>query len=318
MFNYFIFASLLICGYAVAEPGFVDTRQKVIYPVSLAGLDYRYVKPQDEPETGYRLKYSNEGTTVDVIVSAPTTSVNGGLKSEAITAAITSFRDELETKKANGEYLDVKDAGAAIVPKEGNVRFRMAAFKLSQKTPNAVAQLYTTLYVTVCRDLIFQLTLTFPEENRAQARTVHEKLTEEMAAILETPVSQKELILALVTICNRDPMSYAGRSAAQFLVEYAQTNEEVTVNIYPHLLPWLERGQAVRGGELIVCAYAAGVLEYLYKNDLKMGGEVQGFEHMLRVYKKLREKESVDRISELETWASNPDPKALFEELLVQ
>jgi hypothetical protein len=141
-------------------------------------------------------------------------------------------------------------------------------------------------------------------------------MVSQLVRMLTVPPTDEERVLAACSLFLADPNSYAGRSAAQHVMAYANTKGDL--NIYPHFFVWPTGYYSKpKNADLLIVAYLAGMLNVVVPQQLDEGGEFEGFTAMLETYEILRSEEQIDDIPKIGEWAGHPDRRALYDELLI-
>ena len=291
-------------------PILVDMEAELIFPMKLSGMITLEPHFYDNPDLGYSLRYAkDEWSKVDIYVyNLGLPEIPNGPNSEAVKKESRSVSRIISSMQDDDRYTNVKKLGKTTTPMSGKTRFIKESYQYTQDGSGRLSESYITGY----NNHFIKIRFTYAEKRRSEAKKVAKELLEGLVGLMESNHDEKTMALAAISVFLSDPSSKAARASIQGAVDYAIETEVFTISIPAEIFPWTGNEVEIENSELLITAYFAGVMSFIVPNELDRGGEVEGFTEMLTTYQALREKDEIQKISELDAWLLEDDKMALF------
>ncbi len=119
----------------------------------------------------------------------------------------------------------------------------------------------------------------------------------------ETQQPAKEQALNAIHVFRLEPQSPAGRAAGQFIVQYAEKNPNVTINVNAKLVPFrvnLALSEQVRS--ILFAAFIVGNLESQLLRNEKKDDPYAGELEVIETYRQMQKKDPTLRIDEIQNF----------------
>ncbi|VGO20262.1 hypothetical protein [Pontiella sulfatireligans] len=314
----------MLCGLmaltsALADSAFVDFSTKMVFPQKLGGLPFDRVEKYDNEAFGYSVFYAQGTFQAELTVcTLGKTDIPDGPEGDAVTLAFQSAESLLKKSQANGNISKLRKRGGSVIPNRGDIRFANTIFQYDQPritagVSNSVPRILS-VYLTGSKSNLIKLDLQFDMQESKRASDLSKEMLKQLIGILSAQPDDDALLMAACDALLLDPASYAGRTAAQYVLAKAQTMDDL--NIYTHLFVWPDGYQKPKTADLLVAAYFAGMLQVVVPQKLESGGEFEAFVAMLNSYGVMRAKDEITSIPEFDEWAKASDKNALYEQLL--
>jgi len=104
-----------------------------------------------------------------------------------------------------------------------------------------------------------------------------------------------------ITSFQQAPLSGKGISAANVILAFAESSDQVEVELYPPVFPWLGTEHYPPLSDVLTTAYVAGSIQDQLANDRKGDTTMPGVLMTLRVYEKIKATHSDYSLPVMET-----------------
>ncbi len=110
-----------------------------------------------------------------------------------------------------------------------------------------------------------------------------------------------EAVLQLIHIFDKDPLSERGRSAQLVILEFADKNPDVLVNISERAMPWMNDEAVPEVARVtLTCAYVAGSVRSQLERKVNANDALAGWKQLFRTYDIMRKRSVSLRVAGVE------------------
>lgn len=316
-----LLVGLLTAPFAMADAGYVDFDLGLIFPQTLGQMPLEKVEKYNTEELGYSLLYSNGLFSCTVSVyDLGLEDIPDGPSSDGVQRIFQSLETKLEKLEDEEAIADFQKRGATTVPKKSPLKFENTVFQYSE--PRAVRgtvksiPVYESVYVTGKKNKFIEARFKFDSAGNSEAREMADELVKQLVLALIAEHSADDLMLAACDALIYNPGDYAGKAAAQQVIQ--ETQNHGRLNIYDAFFVWPQDYSKPENADLLTAAYFAGMLKVVLPRKLESGGEVEAFIAMMQAYDNMRARDQIKLIPQLDEWSKEADKKGLYQNLLVE
>ncbi|TVP79529.1 MAG: hypothetical protein EA353_06020 [Puniceicoccaceae bacterium] len=287
--------------------GYLHSKTGIILPPKIAGLKLGRTHTYDDPGLGESVAYQSEYATATLyIYNYGRDAIKDDPGHRQITDELIKATSALKEIEKLGVYEDVQVSESGRKSgKEGIFTFISVPASYVQvknpKTREPINPIETNslIGVGIYKNHYIKLRYSIrPEANLEDSIKVRDEFVSALTSLV-IEVDLRPTVMEHLETYFEDPFSARGRDALGGIAVYAEKSYLVILTINPKVTPWFSIDDYPYGSELLG-AYIAGQVHAQLSSGIYASNEAAGREQVLKVYKKLKSKDSRAFVKELE------------------